>query len=122
MYKIQKGEWKAEFRSPTGLSFSKTFRTKLEAKKYERYLERVFGSLVIREKDLKRPVDSKPFVVNGCKVEQARTGMRCQGLRFGCKMYDSCLDAVARKGWTGWRVSKEEGFTYLKKKKGGEEE
>ena len=121
MHKIQKGEWKAEFLSPTGLAFSKTFRTKLEAKNYERYLESTFGSLVIREKDLKRPVDFKPFTINGCKIQPAKVGMRCQGLRLGCKMYDSCLDAVSRRAWTGWRVAKEEGFTYLKKK-GGEEE
>ena len=112
-------EWKTEFCTATGLSFSKTFRTKLEATTYERYLERTFGSSQVEVKEMLK-IDYKPFTVNGCRVEPARTGIRCQGLRKGCERYDSCLAAIAKKGWCGSRVVKEEGFTYLNKR-GGEE-
>ena len=106
MVKKEGKDWKVEVLTAESLRFSKTFGTKLEATNFEQYILKTFCEKKAKRTEVGRvyKVNNKTFVVNGCRVGPAKVGKRCFGLSQDCKFYDSCLTAVAKRGWGGWVV------------------
>jgi hypothetical protein len=106
MVKKEGKTWKAEILTAENLRFSKTFQTKLEATNFENYILKTFCEKKDKRTEVGRTkkMSLRAFVINGCKVKPAWTGVRCFGLSQDCPFYNSCLTAVAKKGWNGWKV------------------